>query len=123
LPQDYIPQPEIRLGIYRRLAKAAGRPEVDELREEIADRFGPLPRPVELLLDTHLVRIMAGALDVSAIAAGPQAIAVEFANGQSPDVELDEDLYWKDGRLICRRPGKEASGRLDAVLELLSELG
>jgi transcription-repair coupling factor (superfamily II helicase) len=123
LPPDYIAQPEIRLGIYRRLAKATDQTEIEALREEIADRFGPLPAVVEQLVDSHLARVMAGALGVSAIIAGPQAIALEFGNGRAPHVEAGGNLYWKGDRLICKRQGDGAGdSSRGSLLELLSEL-
>ncbi|MGE5762908.1 MAG: transcription-repair coupling factor [Mycobacterium leprae] len=50
LPHDYVPAERLRLEAYRRIAAAADEAAVDAVREELADRYGPLPEPVENLL-------------------------------------------------------------------------
>ena len=50
LPHSYIPEPQHRIEIYRKLAQATDKPALDGLQKELRDRFGPLPPPVELLL-------------------------------------------------------------------------
>jgi transcription-repair coupling factor (superfamily II helicase) len=50
LPHDYIPGERLRLEAYRRLAAAADDAAIDAVRDELVDRYGPLPAPVERLL-------------------------------------------------------------------------
>jgi transcription-repair coupling factor (superfamily II helicase) len=50
LPHDYVPAERLRLEAYRRVAGAVDEAAVDAVREELADRYGPLPEPVENLL-------------------------------------------------------------------------
>jgi transcription-repair coupling factor (superfamily II helicase) len=59
LPAEYIAEPRLRIDFYRRLALAEKRGEVDEITEELADRFGPRPLATEALLATSQVRICA----------------------------------------------------------------
>src|SRR5262249_49488971 len=57
LPDDYVPEVNQRLALYKRLAGAADEAEVADLRAELADRFGPLPAPAEQLLDIVRLRV------------------------------------------------------------------
>jgi transcription-repair coupling factor (superfamily II helicase) len=67
LPLDYVCESEHRLEIYRKLAQATQRGELDALRRELRDRFGVLPPPVELLVGVHELRVLAAAKQVNAI--------------------------------------------------------
>ncbi len=58
LPDVYVPDSAQKLHLYRRLSKATGRVEVEDLKEELADRYGPLPAETERLLDAAGVRIL-----------------------------------------------------------------
>ncbi len=56
LPHDYIPGERLRLEAYRRIAAVSAESDVDAVREELADRYGQLPEPVENLLAVALLR-------------------------------------------------------------------
>ena len=64
LPEEYVPEVNQRLALYKRLAGAAGDDELADLRAELADRFGPLPAAAEQLLDIVRIRVAARALGV-----------------------------------------------------------
>jgi len=59
LPEDYIPDINQRVEIYRRLNRAEKLDEVDSLAEEIRDRFGRLPRSAEILIEESRLRLLA----------------------------------------------------------------
>lgn len=59
LPYRYVDDERLRLSFYQRLAGAATLEEVDEIRQEIQDRLGPLPPPVRRLLRMAEIRILA----------------------------------------------------------------
>jgi transcription-repair coupling factor (superfamily II helicase) len=67
LPHTYVTEPRHRIEIYRKLAEAAEASALKELREEVRDRFGPLPPAVELLLQVAGLKILAGEKFVTAI--------------------------------------------------------
>ena len=50
IPTDYVPDPSLRLRLYRRMSTLDSLPEIDEMAEELADRFGPIPDPTNNLL-------------------------------------------------------------------------
>ncbi|MGZ5498164.1 MAG: TRCF domain-containing protein, partial [Candidatus Aminicenantales bacterium] len=59
VPEDYLPQVNLRLNLYKRLASVAGLEEIDRIREEIVDRFGPVPAPIENLLRYGALKYLA----------------------------------------------------------------
>ncbi len=68
IPLDYLGQEALRLEMYRRVASARSEEELESVRVEAEDRFGPVPREVETLLDVTRLRILcerSGIEDVS----------------------------------------------------------
>lgn len=67
LPEDYVPESQHRIEIYRKLAQAADATALDALRTELRDRFGPLPPPVELLLAVTELKLLANARNITVL--------------------------------------------------------
>jgi transcription-repair coupling factor (superfamily II helicase) len=65
VPDSYIEDPDERMMLYKRLARMKEPSELEAIDEEIADRFGPPPPPVRLLLDLTLVKLYAAGLGVA----------------------------------------------------------
>jgi transcription-repair coupling factor (superfamily II helicase) len=68
LPHDYIPGERLRLEAYRRIAGAATHEELAEARQELVDRYGRFPQPVENLLAVAAFRIDARAVGLAEVA-------------------------------------------------------
>ncbi|MFM7149913.1 MAG: TRCF domain-containing protein, partial [Gemmataceae bacterium] len=58
LPRDYVNGQKTRIEVYRRLARIKLLPRLDEFREELSDRFGPIPEVAEWLLRLQELRIL-----------------------------------------------------------------
>ena len=69
IPDSYIEDLAQRLSIYQRLARINSDTELDDLDEEIRDRFGPMPTHVKLLMKTSRMRILAGLAEIDLVAA------------------------------------------------------
>jgi transcription-repair coupling factor (superfamily II helicase) len=67
IPTDYVPDAALRLRLYRRMAGLATMDEVDAMAEELADRFGPIPDPVDNLLYQLRVKVLSGRAGVSSV--------------------------------------------------------
>lgn len=67
LPEDYISDTELRLNMYRHIAAVKSLADVDELTDELQDRFGPYPEEVEHLLALIRLRIRAVELGIDSI--------------------------------------------------------
>jgi transcription-repair coupling factor (superfamily II helicase) len=121
IPADYVPEPELRLDLYARLARLDGLPGVDELAEEIADRFGPPPEPVARLLALAAIRERCRALEIARLEAGPKATAAVFRDPTKAPA-AGRPLRWSGERLLWDCPAGTAAERLAAATALLDRL-
>ena len=85
IPETYVADLQLRLGLYRRLSTLETREEIDAFASELVDRFGPLPEEVEHLLDVMEIKALCRQAGVAQVDAGPRGAVVgfyrnEFAN-------------------------------------------
>lgn len=74
IPQDFIPLETQRVGVYKNLANARSLQDIIEIEDELKDRFGDLPKPVENLMLLGQLQILARDLDITEIFHGPAGI-------------------------------------------------
>ena len=67
VPEDYLSGEGPRLEVYRRVSQALTRAAIDELGEELADRFGPMPPQVRTLLDIQRLRVLCAAGGIESV--------------------------------------------------------
>src|SRR5690606_21590396 len=67
IPDDYVASQEAKLDLYRRLTALTEPAEIDALRREVRDRFGPLPAPALAFFDSAMLRIVGGLLRVEGL--------------------------------------------------------
>ena len=79
LPDSYCGDIHQRLVIYKRLAHCNTQEELDDMHQELIDRFGLLPPPAQTLLDCHRLRILAKPLGITKVDASSEAIQIQFA--------------------------------------------
>ncbi len=116
LPEGYISDSSQKLHLYRRLSKVRRTGEVEEMRAEIADRFGPLPAEVESLLDATLLRALGRQLGVDRIMVKNRAARLSFRAGVTPRLSaLDKPLERMQVQTEVRR--------LDPLSLLLHRIG
>jgi transcription-repair coupling factor (superfamily II helicase) len=78
LPADFCGDVHERLSIYKRLANCATQEKIDDLQEEMIDRFGKLPEPAKALVETHRLRIAAATVGIVKIDAHSEAATLQF---------------------------------------------
>jgi transcription-repair coupling factor (superfamily II helicase) len=119
LPEDWIPEEEIRVNLYARIARLASPGELDALAEELEDRFGSLPPEAQSLISLAQVRQLARAARIARIDAGPGAIALT----PRPDFAAQaEELEQKGDRLLLQERIDDPRERLARLRALLEEL-
>jgi transcription-repair coupling factor (superfamily II helicase) len=105
IPADYVPDQGLRLRIYRRLADITREEDIEAVAAELADRFGPLPLPVENLLYQLRVKILAGLAGVSGIGTENGQIVITapglseldqayLASQLGPDTRTSKSRIW-----------------------------
>ncbi|MDP2082672.1 MAG: transcription-repair coupling factor [Pseudotabrizicola sp.] len=80
IPEDYVVDLDVRLGLYRRLSGLATKVELEGFAAELIDRFGPLPREVNTLMLIVRIKAMAKRAGISRIDAGPKGATIQFHN-------------------------------------------
>jgi transcription-repair coupling factor (superfamily II helicase) len=80
IPETYVPDLDLRMGLYRRLSGMAQREDIDAFAAELIDRFGAMPAEVRHLLDVLAIKMDCLAAGIEKIDAGPKGIAVIFRN-------------------------------------------
>ncbi|MFI2260785.1 transcription-repair coupling factor [Streptomyces tubercidicus] len=102
VPHDYAPGERLRLQAYRAIASASSEDDIAAVREELTDRYGKLPEPVENLLLVAGLRMLARACGVS-------DITLQGANIRFGPVELRESQELRLKRLYPRTVLKPAA--------------
>ncbi|MGJ8670046.1 MAG: transcription-repair coupling factor [Oceanococcus sp.] len=83
LPDDFIPDVNTRLVLYKRINNADELAALDDLKVELIDRFGLLPEATENLFSVHSVRIQAEPLQLSRIVAQDDGVRLYFGNPEA----------------------------------------
>jgi transcription-repair coupling factor (superfamily II helicase) len=130
LPESYCSDVHQRLALYKRLASCETREALDAMREELVDRFGELPEAARVLLDAHLLRILARPVGVVRIDATHEAVQLQFEENPALDARKLVDLVQRrrstrlSGRDRLRMEAKlpDWTERVRAVKDLLAEL-
>jgi transcription-repair coupling factor (superfamily II helicase) len=128
VPAEYVPFEAAKIDVHRRVAAAREAGELRALREELEDRFGPVPEPVANLLDLQRARIAlgdAGARTVEFRAGRLRVSPVELDSGRVEvlNEHLQEAIYqWRERTIAVPVP-EEAGARLGALLALADGLG
>ena len=104
LPDAYVPEVNQRLTLYKRLADITRAEEVDEIRAELADRFGALPAAVEGLLDVVGLKVRARALGIEKIEAhGGRALLTFAPSTPVPPDRILAVIKGSGGRITMRK--------------------
>ena len=85
IPENYVPDLQLRLGLYRRLADLEDAGEIDAFGAELIDRFGPLPVEVQHLLKIVFVKSLCRQANVAKLDAGPKGVVIQFRDNRFPD--------------------------------------
>ncbi len=78
LPNDYCPDVHERLSLYKRLASSEQMDSLDQLQEELIDRFGKLPEAAQALIQTHRLRILAKSIDIIKLDIDTEQARIQF---------------------------------------------
>ncbi|UMM64743.1 transcription-repair coupling factor [Aristophania vespae] len=87
LPETYVTDLSVRLGLYRRIANLKDESELDAMRVELVDRFGPLPTEVENLLEIVILKKLCLEAGVERLEAGPKGMVLQFRNNRFANPE------------------------------------
>ena len=78
LPDEYVPDLRHKIDLYRRIAQIDNADQIDQIREELRDRFGPLPKVAERMLELAELRLDAAAWQIAAITNDARFIVLHY---------------------------------------------
>ncbi|WP_417807781.1 transcription-repair coupling factor [Thioclava sp.] len=130
IPDSYIPDLDIRLGLYRRLSSLTTKVELEGFAAELIDRFGTLPKEVNTLLLVMRIKAMCKRAQIAKLDAGPKGATVQFHNDKFPDpaglvdyLTAQRDLAKvKDNKLVIRRDWKSDKDKIKGAFAIARDL-
>ena len=131
IPEAYVGDLNIRLGLYRRLGGMETMADIDAFAAELGDRFGPLPEEVENLLGVMVVKGLCRQANIAKIDAGPRGATLSFRDNfyanpgglvQFISTQAGTAKLRPDHTLVYRRNWDEADERLKGVRHLVENL-
>ena len=121
VPADYVPYEQAKIEVHRRVVGALELADVERLREELEDRFGPLPTPVENMLALQRARIKFGQAGARTVSFHGDRLAVvpielDSARARRLHEELPDALYEASRSQVSVRVPKDGTARFPSVL-------
>ena len=107
IPEAYVADLGVRLGLYRRIAQLASRRERDAFAAELIDRFGPLPAEVENLLQIIAIKRDCREAGVERVEAGPKGAVVTLRGNRFANPAGLVELIQKHAGTLKLRPDQK----------------
>ena len=131
IPENYVRDLGVRLGLYRRIGALKNESELMDMREELIDRFGKIPQEVENLLQTIEIKQLCYAANVAKIDAGAKGALITFRNNSFKNVDGLLDLVAHSFGSVKIRPDQklfldknlaEYAVRIESIKAFISKL-
>ncbi|MCR8827226.1 transcription-repair coupling factor [Pseudosulfitobacter koreensis] len=130
IPEDYVPDLDVRLGLYRRLSGLSTKVELEGFAAELIDRFGTLPREVNTLMLVVRIKAMCKRAGISKLDGGPKGATIQFHNDKfaSPEglVTFIQDQRGlarvKDNKIVVRRDWKSEGDKIKGAFAIARDL-
>ena len=129
IPEDYLPQINLRLNLYKRISSVESLDEIEKIREEIGDRFGPLPLSIENLLRYGIIKYLAQKIGAQSIDRVRKKIILKYHPKTSADLTRLTDLLERcsgsitpQGVMSFPLSGDEDVKVIDETISILKEL-
>ncbi|WP_170774301.1 transcription-repair coupling factor [Ruegeria lacuscaerulensis] len=130
IPEDYVPDLDVRLGLYRRLSSLSTKVELEGFAAELIDRFGKLPKEVNTLMLVVRIKAMCKRAGIAKLDGGPKGATIQFHNDKfaSPQglVEFIQSQRGmakvKDNKIVVRRDWKNDGDKIKGAFAIARDL-
>ena len=130
IPETFVPDLDVRLGLYRRLSGLQGKVALEGFAAELIDRFGSLPREVLMLMNVMRIKAVCHKAGIARLDAGPKGATLQFhknkfANPAGLVTFLQRQggaARVKDNRVIILGEWGRESDRIKGVYAVAKEL-
>jgi transcription-repair coupling factor (superfamily II helicase) len=131
IPESYVPDLNVRMALYRRLATIETREEIERFAAELIDRFGALPEEVRHLFEIVAIKQLCRAASVERVEAGPKGGTIAFRNNSFADpaalvrfiaAQHGTMKVRPDQKIVVARDWPTPEARLKGVQQVLGQL-
>ncbi|MDF1872669.1 transcription-repair coupling factor [Vannielia sp.] len=130
IPEAYVPDLDVRLGLYRRLSGLHTKVELEGFAAELIDRFGKLPKEVNTLLLIVRIKAMCKKAGIAKLDGGPKGGTIQFHNDKFANpAGLVEFIQAQDGlakvrdnKLVVRRDWAKANDKIKGAFAIARDL-
>ena len=130
IPEVYVPDLDVRLGLYRRLSQLEKKVEMEGFAAELIDRFGKLPAEVETLMLVVRIKALCKRAGIARLDGGPKGATVQFHNDKFADpaglVAFIHDQNGRakvrDNKIVVRRDWTTEKARLQGAFAIARDL-
>ena len=130
IPEDYVPDLDVRLGLYRRLSDLTTKVELEGFAAELIDRFGKLPREVNTLLLVVRIKAMCKKAGISQLDAGPKGATIRFHNDKFANpaglVEFISDYKGqakvRDNKIVVQQDWEREKNKIQGAFNIARDL-
>jgi len=131
IPENYVPDLQLRLTLYRRLGDLTEADEIDSFGAEMIDRFGPLPEEVQHLLKIVFIKGLCRKANIEKVDAGPKGVVITFRNSEfaNPGALVayiaEQGVLAKirpDQKVVLSRDWEKTEDRLKGTATVLTKL-
>ncbi|KPD12055.1 transcription-repair coupling factor [Phaeobacter sp. 11ANDIMAR09] len=130
IPDAYVPDLDVRLGLYRRLSSLTTKVELEGFAAELIDRFGKLPKEVNTLMLVVRIKAMCKRAGIAKLDAGPKGATIQFHNDKFASPQGLVDFIQgqnglakvKDNKIVVRRDWKKDSDKIKGAFAIARDL-
>ncbi|MEO1562770.1 MAG: transcription-repair coupling factor [Pseudomonadota bacterium] len=130
IPEGYVTDLDVRLGLYRRMSSLTRKVELEGFAAELIDRFGPLPDEVDILLKVVRIKALCRAAGIEKLEGGPKGAVIEFHKDKfaKPEGlvkylhESEGTAKIKDNRLVVLRDWPNDAKKIAGAMAIARDL-
>jgi transcription-repair coupling factor (superfamily II helicase) len=130
IPEDYVPDLDVRLGLYRRLSALKTKVELEGFAAELIDRFGKLPKEVNMLLLIVRIKDKCKQAGIAKLDGGPKGATIQFHNDKFPNpaglvqfIEAQNGMAKvRDNKIVVRRDWAKTADKIKGAFAIAQDL-
>ncbi len=129
IPKTYIPSPPVRMYFYKELISITSDEEAKNIKKELLDRFGTIPKELENFFEVLNIKNLAKNLKISSIKENKNVITINFSDPKIIDINIILDMMEKEkGKIKFKNNSPNAidlyvnKNKLDYIKNILTKL-
>ena len=130
IPEEYIPETNVRLDLYQKLSELSSKIELEGFASQLIDRFGPLPKEINPLLSVIQIKSICKKIGINQIDAGRSKITIDLRKTNKLNMdkllnyirENSKELKVKNNKLVYMREWRANKDKVKIIFVILKEL-